>query len=250
MNRSRKYFFILLILLILCSAGAYAETLHIGVEEWAPWIIREGDSFTGIAVEICREAVRRAGHDSVILEIPQKRRDLKEWGGKVDVEPGCDKSWRVSFDSVSVYTDPYIETRDVIISRRDEYPPTSTIETFYDERIGGSLGYYYTDGFSEAFEQGKIIRDDSRPGSSLIKKLVHKRLKAAVVDTHEWKYWMGKMGRSITDYEESYRFSHLNMLRIRLHKDKKHLVEPLNRALESMKEDKTIDKIVKKYIAD
>ena len=126
------------------------------------------------------------------------------------------------------------------------YPVTDTIETYYGERIGCNLGFYYTDGFNEAFEQGKMIRDDCKEGHYLITKLIKKRYKAVIADTLEWKYRMEERGYDISKFEESYTFSHINNLRIRRHISKKHLIDSLNKALGSMKSDKTIDKIVKK----
>lgn len=250
MAQNRKIIFFLLVATGFFSSPSCAETLHIGASDWRPWIVKNGDSFTGITVEICKEAIKRAGHDSAVLEMPTKRLLWIEWGRKTDVEPGCEKSWREDFKDVSVYTDPFIETRNVVVSRKGSYPVTDTVKTFYGEKIGCNLGYYYTDGFSEALDQGKIIRDDCGTGHNLISKLINNRYKAAIADTYEWKYWMQEMGYNTWDFEESYLFSHPNNLRIRLHISKKHLIDSLNKALESMESDKTIDKIVKTFIKD
>lgn len=242
--------FILSLVFWACTApsASFAETLRIGIEEWPPWIIRHGESFNGIVVEVCMEAVRRAGHTSVLVEIPQKRRDLAEWGRMVNVEPGCEKSWRKAFDPVSAYTIPYIRTRNVVVSFKGAYPVTREIKTFYGETLGCNLGFYYTDGFNDAFDRGKIIRDDCSTGPGLMAKLMRKRYKAAITDTYEWKYWAKKQGQRISDFQEVYQFSHPNNLRIRLHASKAYLAGPLNKALESMTSDHTIDAIVKRYI--
>lgn len=242
--------FVIVATMTLSPSISHAETLHIGGAEWRPWIIKKGNSLTGIVIEICKEAIKRAGHDSVVIEIPQKRRDLIEWGRKITVEAGCDKSWRKRFEDVSVYTEPYIETRNVVVSYKGAYPVTDTIETFHGQRIGCNLGFYYTDGFNEAFDQGKIIRDDSKEGPYLIKKLLRKRYNAVIADTLEWKYWMKEMGHDISKFEECYRFNQVTNLRMRLHVSKKHLVDPLNKSLESMKADSTTDNIVKTFISD
>jgi|GEM_PF-3235016 len=245
-----KKLHVLFIAVILLPAFLHAETLQIGADHWAPWIIKDKNSYTGIVVEVCREAIKRAGHQCVIFPIPQKRRDLLEWGKSVDVEPGCERAWRVDHENVSVYTIPYIQTRNVVVSPQKTYPAVNTIKTFYGKNVGCNAGYYYTDGFSNAFDEGLIIRDDCGTGHNLILKLIKKRFTAALVDTYEWKYWMKQLGEDRSKYEESYKFSHMNNLRIRLHISKKHLVSSLNTALETMKSDHSIESIVRHFMAD
>ena len=237
-----------LLVLILTSPALSADTLRAGVEPWIPWIIKDKGQFTGIAVEICQQAVQRAGHRLVVMEIPTKRRDLVEWGRSVNIEPGCEMQWRVPQEAVSVYTEPYMETRNVIVSWKGSFPLTRQLTTFYGSLIGANTGYYYTDGLNQAFEQGLIIRDDCGSGHQLFSKLQRKRFSAIVADTLEWKYWMRELGQPIDDFQETYTFSHTNKLRIRLHRGKADLVEALNRALESMKSDHTIEAIVRRYI--
>lgn len=240
---------LILIFLLIQPLTAFAgDPLKISAQPWTPWIIKEKGRYTGIAVEICREAIRRSGHTSIVVEMPQKRRDLVEWGKSVDIEPGCERSWRIHHEAVSVYTDPYIQTRNVIVVRKGTHSGTGSLLEFYGTTIGANLGYYYTDGLSRAFDQGLIHRDDCGAGHNLISKLVNRRLNAIVSDTYEWKYWMKRLNQDLSGYLEAYRFSHMNQLSIRLHKDRAGLVPALNQALEQMKADRTISKIVRQFL--
>lgn len=243
-------FFLLLSFLFTLPVGIKAETLNAGLEPWIPWIIKENGQYSGIVVEIAEEAFRRTGHTCEMVDIPVKRRDLLEWGRSIQVEPGCDKRWRVRQRDVSAYTAPYLKTRNVIVTRKGYYPVTDSLSTFYGTTVGANAGYFYTDGLNSFFEKGLIKRDDCGPGHLLISKLVKKRFHAIVADTIEWKYWMTLLGQDPSDFEESYSFSHSNDLRIRLHKDKAYLIPPLNQALESMQADGTIDAIVNQYLPE
>ncbi len=225
-----------------------AETLNAGVEPWTPWIIKEDGKYTGITIEICTEAFRRTGHHCHVMEVPTKRRELLEWGRSVLVEPGCEKKWRSGKKKVSAYTIAYIQTRNVIVTRKGCVPKTTSLSSFYNSTIGANRGYFYTDGLSEAFDSGLIKRDDCGTGHLLISKLIKKRVNAIVADTYEWHYWMKNLGQDPAEFEEAYTFSHSNELRIRVHKSKAYLIGPLNRALMQMQADGTITKILRRFL--
>lgn len=123
------------------------------------------------------------------------------------------------------------------------------IKTFYNKIIGGNLGYHYTDGFSEAFQNGKIRRIDTHDARSLIAKLQFNTIDGAILDKHEARYWLKEMNLNTDDYDDVYHFKIISKLRMRLHKSKQHLIAPLNKVLQEMKDNGEIMKIVEKYIS-
>lgn len=156
--------------------------------------------------------------------------------------------WRKEYNHVSVYTIPLVRTVDIILAKKGKIPRTDSIETFCGKSLGTNLGYFYTDGFNEAFERGKIKRDDtSSEGASIIRKLLADRFDAAILDKYEAEYWFKKMNLNAGDFEDVYTFKTASNLRIRLHKSKAHLVGDINQVLEKMKHDGTIQKLIDNY---
>jgi len=251
MMNSIKFFCLIFFLTITWHNPVYSETIVAGVGEWQPWTKgtnKNTGEGVGILVEIFNTAVRQAGHQPVIRICPQVRRNF-EWGRLVDAELGVIPEWREGLESVSVYTIPIVRTVDIIIAKKGKITGAKTIKSFYGKSLGTNLGYVYTDGFNEAFKTNKIKRDDtSSEGSSIIKKLVSGRFDAAILDRHEARYWLKKMNLNIADYEEVYEFKTISNLRIRLHKNKTHLVKDINKALKKMKDDGTIKNITDKYL--
>ena len=227
----------------------HAETIVGGIGEWPPWTqdIGKIDDGKGILVEIFKEAVTRAGHQPRIQLSPHKRRHYIDWGKRIHAELGCIPEWRKEFQDVSVYTIPFVTTRNVILAKKGAMPKVTSKEDFYGKTLGANLGYYYIDGFSEAFDAGKIVRSDTPEGPTLMRMLLKDRLDGAIIDRYEARYWIKTMKLNPDDFEEVYTFSISSNLRMRLHKDKAHLIEALNRSLKEMQHDGTIQRIIDKY---
>lgn len=227
----------------------YSETIVAGVGVWKPWqeCVPGKKDCKGILPEIFRMAVSMAGHQPALRGVPHNRRNEVEWGKKVDAELGCIPEWREKYKDVSVYTIPIIRTVNVVLAEKGKLPKTDTIETFYGKSVGTTLGYHYTDGFTEAFESGKIKRDDSREGPTIIRKLIGHRVDGAILDRYEALYWLKEMMLVPGDFEEVYEFKTVTDLRIRLHKNKNHLITDINKAIEKMKKDGVIRKIIDNY---
>lgn len=236
-------------LIIFTLAGSlYAETLSGGVSDWRPWTWQNDDEATGILVDIFTTAVKRAGHEPEVRAMPHKRRNEIEWGRSLHAELGVLPEWREKYADVSVYTIPFVKTQDVILTKKGTMEHADSVEDFYGKRLGATLGYFYIDGFSEAFESGNIIRDDSPEGPSLMRKLARGRIDAAILDQHEARYWIKNLNMNPDDFELVYTFSLVSNLRMRLYKGKEYLLPELNAALQTMLDDGTIREIIESYM--
>ncbi len=226
----------------------HAENLVAGINDWLPWQYADHGVASGIVVDIFKAAAIRAGCEPVIAVIPQIRRNTEEWGKQVHAELGVVPEWREAFSEVSVYTIPFVTTRDVILAKRGRMREASSVNDFLGKRVGATLGYFYPDGFSEAFDDGRLVRDNSPGGSILLKKLLDDRIDAAILNEHEARYWMEKLNANEDVFETVYVFIAPLRLRMRLHADKKRLIPALNAALTDMLEEGAIDNIVRKHI--
>ena len=151
-----------------------------------------------------------------------------------------------SYD-ISVYTEPYYETSDVILVRKGSGIAGTAVQDFKGRSLGCGLGYYYPEGFQEAMANGDIIRDDNPVSEYNIMKLSQHRLDGIIVDRIQADYMINVLGLNAEDFEIAYVFGP-SKLSLRLHKEKQDLLPILDQALESMKADGTIDRIVTKYL--
>lgn len=218
-------------------------------EDWRPWLISKGNNNgEGILIDIFEQALEIIDYKLEIRILPYNRRNYYEWGKSIHAEPGCIPAWREKFADTSVYTIPLINTNNVILAKKGNFQtPHNKLHDFYNKRIGTNLGYFYTDGFSEAFEKELIIRDDSKEGTSILMKLNTNRVDCVIIDKYEADYWIKFLGLNRKDFEVVYRFSQISDLRIRLHKDKEYLIEPLNKAIKQITESSDFENIIKKY---
>jgi len=246
MNRTITILLLTAALLSFQSVSA-AETLVIGTSDWKPWqIVKEGQ-LTGITPEILQALSRRTGYKMEIKILPQRRLMREFELQQIDMEPAVSQPWRGEQRDISVYTKPYYQTSDVILVNKGSGMSGTTAQDFKGMSLGCGLGYYYPEGFQEALASGDIIRDDNPVSEYNVMKLSQKRLDGIIVDRIQARYMMNVFQLNAENFEIAYVFKP-SKLSLRLHKNRQDLLPLLNTALESMKVDGTIDRIVAKYL--
>ena len=232
---------------LLYPAPAHANTLVAGHADWQPWCSKNPAGQKGVLIDIFNLACRRAGYRCETLVMPLPRRNTVAWGDSVNVELGVIPEWREEYSRVSVYTIPVIQTVNVVIARCGRMPKTDAIDAFYGKTIGTNRGYTYTDGFDEAFAGGRIRREDTIEGRSIVLMLVHDRFDAAILDRHEARFWFKTLNIDERRFEEVYVFKQPNDLRFRLHSDLAPLLPRLDQTLRAMQADGSLQQIVDAY---
>ena len=229
------------------TTGASAETLNIGGNVMPPWSMEDGPDGAGINVDIVREAAKRAGYDTTYKVVPFKRKleDFRQQA--IDVDPGSNPQWRTDDKDISVYSIPFYESFNVVLVRKDSGISAETVQDLKGKRIGCLAGYNYTDGFHEAFASGDLLRDDANAHESNVKKLNAKRVDGVIIDQETAGYIIKELGLNPEDFTPAYAFQTKSVLHIRLHKSKEALLPKLDAALQAMKDDGTIQRIVEKY---
>ncbi len=211
------------------------QHLRVGLGDWMPYqrMNPSTGEAEGLLVQLLKTAMEECGYTYSIRFVPNVRRNEIEWGKTVFAELGVIPRWREPFADTSLYTVPVLTTRNVVLARKGTLEKTTSIHPFYGRTIGTNLGYHYDDGFQEAFQEGKIIREDTTEGESLFEKLKRSRVDAVIADYYEAVYWIYLLGYDWEDFEVVYGFQEESHLKFRLHTDMEHMLEPLNEALQA-----------------
>jgi polar amino acid transport system substrate-binding protein len=227
---------------------AQADTVRGVGNVWCPWMMEDdAKNAIGAGVDIFKELAKRSGYDVTVNIYPQVRRDKMFETNELDAEVGVSEEWRGYQKDISVYTVPFFETVNVVLVRAPDGITTESVDSFKGKTIGGNIGYFYTDGFQQAFEKGTIKRKDVSEGGALMKMLVSKRVDGIIMDRYESRYWMKKLNLNPKDYKEGFVFKTVTKLSMRFHKNKKELLPKFNSGIEEMKKSGEILKIIDKY---
>ena len=241
-------FLISLVFVCFLITLSNAETLRVGGIDMPPWSMEDGEIGAGINIDVFREAAKRAGYDTIYQVFSFKRKLEKFRSKKIDIDPGTNPKWRSDDGDISVYSIPFNESINVLFVRKDSEIRVETVQDLKEMRIGCISGYYYTDGFQEAFDRGTIIRDDTKHHTSNMKKLHAKRVDGIIIDKETGLYLIKQLGLNVEDFKIAYVFDIKSVLYMRIHKQKKYILPAVNNSLEEMKTDGTIQHIVDKYI--
>lgn len=242
------YLIIISSVLMVCRLNAVsANTLNIATCNWQPWQIVEDGRLKGITIDILQELAMRTGYTMKIRPLPQKRMMFEFETGKIDMEPAVSPFWRELHKDISVYTTPYYTTGDVILVRKESGIKGSSVQAFRGLTLGCGLGYYYPEGFQEAFVKGDIRREDNPVSDKNLLKLAYKRIDGIIVDKIQARYILKKNSLHPDDFAIAYEFKP-SELSLRLHRNRQDLLPILNNALERMKADGIINRIVASYL--
>lgn len=226
--------------------AAQAQTLIVGTAEWRPWQIFERDRMTGITAEILDQLARRTGITLKVVQLPHRRLMAEFKAQRIDLEPTVDAAWREDQRAISVYTQPFFATRDILLVRQESGIKGDGASDFRGLVIGCGLGYYYPEGFQAAFDNGEIHRDNNPTAENNLKKLLHRRIDGAILDNLQAAYLLDAFRIDANRFTIAYRFQP-SELSLRLQKRHRVLLPVLNKAIAGMIADGTVDRIVAGY---
>jgi polar amino acid transport system substrate-binding protein len=224
------------------------QSLRAGLYEWPPYYIYEGEGVAGIGVDLMQEVSARTGFKTTCQPLPTKRMRTYFREGTLTFEPTCSPAWREDDKDISCYTIPYMQSTNVVLMKKESGIKATSPKDLKGKVLGCDFGYFYTDGFDTEFKNGSIIREDVSSGAKAnIQKLAANRVDAVIVDQAVERYWIKQLKMNPDDFEEVYIFKAGTALSIRLHISQKALLPALNKAIEAMKADGTIEKIIEKH---
>ncbi len=146
---------IILIFLLLCtSRGVFAEeTVHITTGEWPPWISEKLNHY-GVISQIITDAYKSEGITVEFKFFPWKRAYFMARQGKADATAIWFYSRERNKDFF--YSDPVVDANDSFFYLKSNPFEWKSLDDLKGLRIGGILGYTYTEEFYAAEKAKKI----------------------------------------------------------------------------------------------
>ncbi len=203
----------------------------------------------GIAIDTLRVITVCTKTDLELLDIKNAKRMRKEWGRRINAESAISPFWRKAEESSSSYTSPLFSTSDIILAKKGVFKNIQSSKDLHGEKVGVTVGYYYPEGFTEAFNAGKIQTSPSN-SKNLLPKLLRGRLKAIIINENELQYLLSNnqydFKYDIDNFEVIYRFETV-LLHVRLHRDYQHLIPKFNAVIEQLNSSGIKERIQSKY---
>ena len=238
----------------VCACGtkqkkeAVFPELIIGGTSYNPYFYQDiNGKYAGIDVEIAKEACKRAGYTPVFQSIPIEKRFQALKNKKIDCLWSCLTIEGREDDYL--WTNPYLYTQRVVVVRADSQ--IQSLEDLKNKRVGVQAG-----STSE-----EIILNQLNPNFPELEQLTSFReigevftaLRKGYVDAivgHESSF-----GTYTEEYPSEYRFLKMSLrseaLGVAFQKGgDEGVVRKLNKAFGEMQQDKTMEKIVKKFGLD
>ncbi len=234
--------------LIFLSFSIFSEEFIAATANWIPYAIeneKSGEVF-GIGADIIREVCRRTG-DAVKLKIfPAERLNQMFDSKKIDINFADSPNWNdVKEDSPFVFSESYSRVVENIYFLKENYIEVRKPEDMKGKTVGIVRGYYY-ELFNEAFANNVVPFYEVNTEGALFQMLKEKRLYCAFFDNYVFDYLVNRPGYKASDFAKGALLSN-SPLGFKVRIEKKEALKKINKAINDMKKDGTIDKIIEKY---
>lgn len=221
--------------------------LVIGGTSYSPYFFQNMDGkYVGIDVDIAMEACKRMGYTPVFQEVESEERFQSLERGKVDCLWSC---LNIESSEEVLWTEPYLYTQRVVV-----VPESSKMRALED--LKGKKVAVLSGSSSE-----NIVINGLNPNFPEIKQLVsYNSLENAFMALRK-NYVDAVIGHESSmmvyteEYKDQYRYLHVSLrseaLGVAFAKEKDSAVlEQLNRVIGEMREDGTMETIIRKYGLD
>lgn len=237
------------------EAGPLPAQLRMGfTRSWAlPWgeVVGE-DVRSGIHHDIGQALARRLGLPLVFTRVPQQREIAAHSADHArrhaDLGCGMHPSW---FPNAAHYhwSPPLFDIGDVLIGRHDQAQPPRLQALPAGTRVGTVRGYHYP-ALQALFESGQLHRDDAPDQAAALRKLQRGHTAVAVVSPQSLRWFQhqerqaGKGALAIAAWQLPVQVAQYHCA---IPKGSSLPPEPTWRALEAMKRDGELARILARY---
>lgn len=233
-----RLYLILLLSSSLLANPLLAETIRVALpsEGNPPYSYSDISQPNGIYVELFNALFERTPYqvEYVYLSSARIRNEFKK--NAIDIECCPLPTWRKGEDDYSYYSNIAFTTEDIYIFPKNKVPPFVSLT---DKTIATVSGYGY-------LHDDKFSRFDFNSELSILRMVANERIEMGIVDRYIADHLIKTKGLTV-DLGPL----HEKALRpIRVHKNKKHILPELNKAIARLKEDKKIKEIFDKHGID
>ncbi|MDK4490529.1 basic amino acid ABC transporter substrate-binding protein [Fusobacterium necrophorum] len=235
--KKRIFVVICCLLCFACGKGKEEATLVVGTNpEFAPFEYMEGEEIKGFDIELMKQIGEKIGKkveiksmnfDGLLPALQSKKIDVVIAGMAATEE----RKKHVNFTK-----NYYISQQNIMVKENKEHD----LEALKGQKIGVVLGYT-GDVFISSKHEYAVERFNS--ASAAILALQADKVSAVILDEEPAKQYVkqnpGLSTFAISDGKEEYA--------IALHKDNVSLLKDIDKALESLKQDGSYDKLYQQY---
>lgn len=239
--------FMVLIMLCLSPGGKlYAQQLTVGLTKTGnpPMSFPEKQQQSGIYQEILAAIGKHSGDTFVYKYFPPKRLLVAFERGSIDIEPGINPAWRENANIISLYSEDFAISQNIILFARNSKIPVTRPKDLINRRVGTIQGYYYP-GYTGLFRTKRIIREDGDSELNLLQRMASGRFEQIFIQKDVAFYWMSR-NRNFAEFEVG-NANFTDHIMFRVHPTKERALKRMNLAIKQLKSDGTIEKIYGKY---
>ncbi len=239
---------LLLVLVVLISfpADASSEQFKAGSDIWSPFILLADTQFSGIGIDILREIVQRTGDSVEIKHYPNKRLRYMFENNRIDMLVLDSPFWNdPKSRPTMVFTDEIMSVQEYIYFLDENYLEIKHATDMRGRTVGIIRGYYYPL-FEKYFDEKIVNKYEVDSEDHLIRLLSNRRVDAIFMDSMAFRYVIINSQYEMKDFKRGLQLSDTS-LGIKIRREKASALPRFNAAIESMKRDGTIDRIIKKY---
>jgi len=235
---NRLYFILLLLSSSLLANPLLAETIRVALpsEGNPPYSYSDISQPKGIYVELFNALFESTPYqvEYVYLSSARIRNEFKK--NSIDIECCPLPSWRKGEDDYSYYSNVAFTSEDIYIFPKNKVPSLVSLE---NKTIATVSGYGYLD-------DDKFSRVDFNSEFSILRVVANQRVEMGIVDRYIADHLIKTKGLTVELgplHEKAFR-------PIRVHKNKKHILPELNKAIARLKKANKIKEIFVQYGID
>lgn len=240
----------IVILFFIMYIFAFAEKISISAEEYPPYVIVESKKYSGIMIDIVREACKYSGVDVEFLTYPTARGIFMVKEGLIDgIMPKYktqERAREFSFsDSIVTGTAKFIYIKGRNIPEKFQW---EKLADFTKYKVGGTVGYWYIDEFKKAgVNIDEVVTNDQN-----IKKLYAGRIDTFVIDEMVAtflisKYFEKEEREQFAMVEKPEKVENLYLMAAKENSRALEKIKMLNSGIKKLKETGEYEKIILKY---
>ena len=236
----------LMVLNLLC-AKSIADVIKFNIydEGYPPYMIeQENGDYSGIMVDVLRQIAQLEGHQIQVIKLPRKRMVKMTLMGEADVSVTAIE-W-IKDPQKLTFTDPVIESRDVLFSLRKKPLLFNELKDIYGSTLAAHFGYVYPF-LDEAFAEGNIFRRNALSFESMLKMTLLNQTDAAVINRDVGLWVIKNSPEFRRKFLSTDKAVNVFQLRLMLNKKWQPFVTRFNYHLAMLRKSGELRKIVERY---